>query len=214
MTSKPWSLFFPGCSSPRSQASEPPNDKLQLGISVETGLTTTRSFAPFYGLAQVFVRRSRVLDTLNTDLWDFWNVHWGLCAVVFFFGQPELTTTNHYTRVFCRPRAKPSCSRASSTPPLHCSDGSVPNRTGEASTTIRSECSFEITEQDSPPWMVHTGMCSLRVGPCQCFPSAVVLGARGTNSLVCDQVPERINTEWKPIQSKCQSPENQKMGQL
>jgi hypothetical protein len=88
---------FPGCLSPRSQASEPPNEQLQLGISVETGLTTTRSFAPFYGLAQVFVDGSLESSTPSTPTCGFGmftgdSVPWSSSL-----GQPGLTTTDHTT---------------------------------------------------------------------------------------------------------------------
>jgi hypothetical protein len=69
---------FPGCSVSKEakQANhEPPNERpaqLQLGISVETGLTTTRSFAPFCGLAQDFSNEPSVPDT---DLYIVYRVH-------------------------------------------------------------------------------------------------------------------------------------------
>jgi hypothetical protein len=61
------------------------------------GIDDNPFLCPFLRPGASFRRRKpRVLDTLNTNLW-IRNVHWGLCAVVFFLGQPGLTTTDHTT---------------------------------------------------------------------------------------------------------------------
>ena len=48
---------FSGCSVSEKPSKRATERQLQLGISVETGLTTTRSFAPFYGPGARFLQR-------------------------------------------------------------------------------------------------------------------------------------------------------------
>lgn len=181
-------------------------------------MTTTRSFAPFYGLVQDFFNEILSLKS-QTPTDRLVNLEFPLgalcCGLLLWPTGINNKPTTPHPRVLpptCQAKLQ-SCIIDASSPLFLTEVGSVIDRAGEASTTIRSECSLDISEQNLRLWTVHTGTYSPLAGPCQCFPSGG-RGTRGTNNLVCEQVAECINTERKPIQSECQSPKDEKMGQL
>jgi hypothetical protein len=144
-----------------------PSEQLQLGISVGTGLTTTRlSSTPFCAWRKIAIPSSQ--QAPGTDLLTSFGGPVPRVVVVCFCGQPgstNLLSRPHYTRRVLPPTCRTlntapgklqSC--ASSAPPLDCPRSSLHPDCGERN--------LEIADHKPPPWTVHTGMSSPRAGPC------------------------------------------------